>query len=795
MQKISFNEDWKYCRLGEEQKRKISLPHDAMRYEPREESPFGHHVGFFAGRDYLYEKEFTLPKELRNKALTLEFEGVYRNAEIYLNGEKLYSRPYGYTNFYVELTDRVKERNLLQVIARNADQPNSRWYSGAGIYRPVWLWYAEPERHIVLNGVKIETVSLEPARVRFRIAVCGEGSVSLSVSDGTNEVFQQSVRTLKGRAEIVAQIRSARLWSAENPFLYTYRVTFGSDTEIGTFGIRTISCTPERGFCINGKRTILKGCCIHSDNGLLGAADYAFAAERKVRLLKGAGYNAVRASHNPCSKAFLAACDKLGMLVVDEYVDMWYIHKNKYDYANFVADYYRQDISDMVEKDYNHPSVILYSTGNEVSETVQKRGIAFARELTELFHALDSTRPVTCGINLFFNFLSAIGMGFYSEKKAEKPPTQKKEQKKPKRKKAVGSEFFNNLAGFFGSDTMKVFAALPCCDWATRRAFANVDVAGYNYGITRYRKDLKKYPNRLILGSETFISDAYQAYELAKKNLRILGDFAWAGMDYIGEVALGSLDYADYALDFDKSAGWLTAGAGCLDITGQSQGHTAYTRVVYEREKIAIAVHPVNHTGEGHVASAWRKIHAFESWSWNGFDGNRAVIEVYTRAYRVKIFLNGKKIADRKRGRTCRMKFKTIYHGGELKAVGCDKNGNELYEKSLHTAGEETVLKAEAERTTVKQDELVYVRFRYTDAAGTLKPLARGDIRISVTGGELLAFGNACPYNERGYLSNVSDTYFGEALAIVKPTSRSVTVEGDSLYGTARALISVTEET
>ena len=261
---------------------------------------------------------------------------------------------------------------------------------------------------------------------------------------------------------------------------------------------------------LNGKRTILRGACIHHDNGVLGACCYEDAEWRKIRILKENGYNAVRSAHNPCSKALLDACDHLGMLVMDESVDQWYIHKTEYDYVNYFMDWWKQDLKDMVEKDYNHPSVILYSTGNEVSETAQPRGIALTKEMTEYLHGLDPTRPVTCGINIFFNFLSSIGLGVYSDEKA------RKEVEKPQKKKAVGSEFFNNMAGLLGDEFMKRGATLHGCDVKTRDAFANMDIAGYNYGIYRYKHDLKKYPRRLILGSETFCKDAYQFYELAK---------------------------------------------------------------------------------------------------------------------------------------------------------------------------------------------------------------------------------------------------------------------------------------
>ncbi len=617
MKRISFQENW-FCGYADSSERKsVAIPHDAMLEEERVYTSYGHHHGFFKGCDYVYEKNFTLSEEEREKKLVLEFEGVYHRAEVFLNGIRLPSSPNGYIGFYADITNKVRQQNRIFVRVKGSDLPNSRWYTGVGIYRPVWLWVGEKEKHISVTGIRVQTLSLSPVTVRAEVPVAGNGEVICSIRDGEKQVLSQTTRVTDGRATFLFTVENAKLWDEEHPFLYDVVFSFGADEVRIPFGIRMIAYDKEKGFLINGERRILRGCCIHADNGVLGAKEYDEVALRKIKLLKEAGYNAVRSSHHPCSKAILSACDKIGMYVLDEYADMWYIHKNKYDYASFVEQNYREDIAALVEKDFNHACVVMYSSGNEVSETSQKKGIAFAKTLTETFHTLDDTRAVTCGVNIFFNFLSSIGMGFYSDKKAEEENKPAAPQK-TKKKKAVGSEFFNNLAGFFGSDTMKIFAWFPFCDWATRKAFTNMDVAGYNYGITRYRKDLKKYSDRWILGSETFITDAQAFYKIAQKNPRIVGDFAWSGMDYIGEVGLGSLDYADYAKDFDKTERWLTAGCGCLDITGASQGHTAYTQVVYGKRDIAIAVQPADHSGEGHMTSAWRKIHAFESWSWRG---------------------------------------------------------------------------------------------------------------------------------------------------------------------------------
>lgn len=785
MKKIDFNHGWTYCRAGEETaKKEVTLPHDAMISERRtQDSAGGINTGWFEGYDYIYEKEFEVSEEDVEKEISFEFEGVYHNAEVYLNGQKAAYRPYGYTNFYVEATSYLKygEKNQIRVIAHNADQPNSRWYSGAGIYRPVWM-YAEPKQHIKRNGIRVRTVSHDPAVVEVKVETTAPGKVRLEIVEEASEAskIQEELHS-DGRLTKRFTIPEAKLWNVDTPELYRLRVTFTAeqkneknrciqtDCEEVTFGIRTLNWDKEKGISINGERVILRGACIHHDNGVLGACCYPDAEERKIRILKENGYNAIRSAHNPCSKALLEACDRQGMLVMDEFVDVWYIHKTEYDYVNYFQDWWQQDLKDMVEKDFNHPSVILYSTGNEVSETAQEKGIRLTGEMTEYLHSLDDTRPVSCGINIFFNFLSSIGFGVYSDKKAKKEAEQAEKTKGKKKKKAVGSQFFNDLAGLMGSGFMKSGATFYGCDVKTRGAFANMDIAGYNYGINRYQHDLKKYPNRLILGSETFCDDAYTFWELAKKNPRIVGDFVWAGMDYLGEVGVGSWEYKDYAPEFDHGPGWITAGSGRIDLTGKPLAEAGYTKTAFElTDRPVIAVRPVNHTGEKHSPSAWKMTNAIESWSWEGCEGKMAEVEVYARAARVDLFLNGKKVGSNTLKNSCDTRFKVGYQPGMLEAVTYNQKGKEISRNTLYTAGKETELRAVAEEQSVQKNRLTFIRLQYTDKTGTVKPLKRGILKVRVKGGKLLGLGNACPYNEIGYCTDETDTYWGEALAVVQ---------------------------
>ena len=775
MKKYDFNQDW-FCRSltrgGEAYP--VAIPHDAMRTEARVETSMGEaNIGWFEGGDYEYTKTFTLPDELRGKTLVLEFESVYHNAEVYVNGQKAMYRPYGYTNFYVELNPYLlpDQPVELRVIARNADQPNSRWYSGTGIYRPVWL-YAGEEAHIPVNGVRIQTVDHTTAKIHAEVKTSRPGPVRFEVLGGETAVYSAEAQAGDGSPAVFElSIPNGKLWSVDAPNLYTARITFGNDVVEETFGVRSLACTAKYGITINGERVILRGACIHHDNGLLGACTYPEAEERRVRILKESGYNTVRSAHNPASKYLLDACDKLGMLMMDEYVDCWYMHKTEHDYASYVEQWWQKDLKDLVDKDFNHPCVIMYSTGNEVAETAQERGIRLQQNFTDYLHKLDPTRPVTCGINIFFNFLSSIGFGVYSDEKAKKQAeaaakaAQDAQKKKPK-KKAVGSEFYNNLAAKLGCDFMKLGATIPPCDWRTRDAFAAMDIAGYNYGILRYGKDCKKYPDRLILGSETFIGDAYQFWEIAKKHPQVVGDMVWAGWDYIGECGPGGPEFADYLSDCPEDS--IRGGTCRIDVTGKKTPEVDYTRVAFELEQGPyLAVFPAYETEKPNI-SGWQLTRAVRSWTWPGCDGKETDVEVYARAREVELLVNGTSVGRKRLKNTCRAVFKTAYHDGEITAVAYNAQGKEIGRDVLRTAGTALQLRLEPETVSCKPGEMVYLRARYTDETGEIKPMEKHRVAFTAENGTVMGTANGSSYFKGNYAQTEASTYFGEVQAVVQ---------------------------
>jgi len=790
MEKLNFNRDWIFYKDGQEETAKpIDLPHDAMISEPRDPAcRNGMNTGFFPGGKYWYVKAFEVPKEYENKIVVFEFEGVYRNAEVTINGEKAATHPYGYTNFYVPVRKYLKPgaQNVIKVFVDNSDEPNSRWYSGSGIYRPVSMYILDL-LHIDLNSIKVKTVSYSPAQIKVKATVINdleedqEFAITSEILFGgqvvagdTHTVFAHA----NGKAGILIpfEIPMAHLWNAVHPDLYQCRVKLSSGDEVvQEFGVRLIEWDSKKGFRINGEMVTLAGACIHHDNGPLGACAFQTAEERRIRILKEQGFNAIRSSHNPCSKATLDACDRFGMYVMDEYVDMWFTPKTKHDYSRYQADWWEQDIQEMVDKDYNHPSVVMYSSGNEVSETALPRGVEVSEKYADRFRGLDGTRPVTCGINFMLNFLVSKGMGIYKEggdNPAEKLSSSiktngKKQGKKKNASHLSGSAFINNLLNSLDK-VMGLLATLPAADKVTKEAFATLDIAGYNYAALRYARDCKKYPGRVIVGSETFIKNMAYNWNLVETLPAVIGDFVWAGWDYLGEAGIGTWNYVKNGYP------GLAAGSGTIDMTGFATPQQHYLKTVWNKERTPyVCVRPVNHTEEQHTPSTWRLTDALESWTWNGCEGKKAQVEIFSAAPFVELLVNGRSAGRKKCGAKKAHKaiFRTVYQPGELTAVSYDNSGRELGHKTLLTAGDEDVLTVNAEHSEIRAngEDLAYINIAITDRNGNIKVLREDKITVEVEGaGTLAALGNSAGRTEETYSQTTHSTYEGRALAIVR---------------------------
>ena len=742
MKRINFNSDW-FCNGTA-----VIVPHDAMLHQKRDaKSQTGSAQAFFPGGVYVYEKKFLKPKE---EHILFQFEGVYKNASVFINDKQAGGCRYGYLPFFVCADDLLVEgENIIRVECENKEQPDSRWYTGAGIYRPVWMW-AGSENAIEPESVKIQTISINPTRIRVQTKCSGEPVVR--ITDGETVVAE-------GRGcDITLEISDAKLWSEDTPYLYSCHVTNGMDEVSTAFGIRMITYD-RKGLYINGKHTLLRGGCIHHDNGILGAATWDEAEYRRAKKLKEAGFNAIRSAHNPTSRAMLEACDKLGIYVMDESWDMWFHHKSKYDYATYWRENYLSDLQSMVDRDYNHPSVIMYSVGNEVSEPAKAEGVEKTGEMVEYLHKADPTRPVTGGFNLMIISNAKKGKAVYKEEGGMNNDSDKAVS-------GMNSTMFNFIASMVGTG-MNKSANSKAADKATAPALDLLDLAGYNYASGRYPLEGEAHPDRLIFGSETFPQDIAKNWAMVKRYPYLVGDFMWTAWDYLGEVGLGAWAYTKDGTGFNKPYPWLLADTGVFDIIGTPNAELFHAQAVWGMlDKPAIAVQPVNHPGEKPAKMAWRGTNGMASWSWQGCEGNKAIVEVYTDAVMVELLLNGKSLG-RKKVKDGKAVFKTKYAPGELVAVALDSMGNPKGENKLVSAAGACKITIMPEVDIAKAGQVVYVEINIIGENGVVECNADEKLNITVEGGTLLGFGSANPRTEERFDTGTYSTYYGKALAAI----------------------------
>lgn len=759
MRKLDFCKDWLFGKADGGEMKKVTLPHDAMLGEERlPDNPSGSGGAFFSGNAYRYEKTFEAPLEWSGKKVIFQFEGIYQTAVIYLNHREAGKVFNGYTMTEIAADSFLQygSQNLIQVEVDNRNQPNSRWYSGAGIYRPVWIYLTEKDG-IELHGVKVKTVSYSPAQIEVSVSA-GRGMPEITILDGAEEIA-------KARGNrMTIDIPDAKLWSDETPNLYTCHVELHEggldDVWEESFGIRKLEWSPE-GLFVNGRNVLLRGGCLHHDNGLLGACGYEEAEWRKVRIMKEQGFNAIRSSHNPCSESMLKACDALGMYMMDETWDMWYRHKTKYDYADFFQDNFRSDLHTMVNKDFNHPCVIFYSIGNEVSEPASKEGLALEKEMIEYLHELDSDRAVTAGFNLTIIANAAKGEQLY-DGEGGMNAGESNATEMPK----MDSAMFNQLAQQIGIG-MNHAADSDEADAAITPAMDLLDIAGYNYASGRYPLEGEKHPGRILFGSETFPQDIGQNWEMVKKYPYIFGDFMWTAIDYIGEAGIGAWSDAADAMGFGNPYPWLLGGAGVIDLLGNPDGQALYAKTVWGLSDVPlIAVRPVNMSDATTTRSVWRGTNAFPSWSWRGCEGKPALVEVYAEGAEVELTVNGKTV-ERKKLEAKKACFETVYEAGEIEAAAYDENGTEISRSRLKSAEGELHIRILPETQAVK-GKLLYVNINICDEKGVVESNADQKMQVSVEGGELLAFGSANPRTEESYLSGEFTSFHGKTQAVIR---------------------------
>ena len=799
MIKVPFNDGWRFgpltsvhaaivmARPGEVE---VRLPHDAMLAGGRSpDHSGGPETGYFRYGKWTYEKPFDVPKEWATKRVTFEFEGVYRDAMVYVNGALAGQWANGYSTFHVSADAflRYGEENTIRVDAQAHE--DSRWYSGGGIYRPVHLLVGELV-HVTPAGPRLSTpdIDSELATVVASTEVLNEDTatrvvdVQLEIRDpaGTLVAADQSrITLLAGEAAVAHQrayIQQPELWSVDSPNLYraSVRLRDGETLldECSTpFGVRSLTVDPIRGLRVNGEAVKLRGAAVHHDHGILGAADFADASDRRVRLLKAAGFNALRSAHNPMSSSMLDACDRHGMLVMDEAFDVWTVAKSADDYSRRFPEWWGRDLDAMVAKDFNHPSVILYSIGNEIIEAGTPHGARWGRRLAERIRAQDPTRPVT-------HALQGMYIG--------------RDQIPALKEQSQHSAEIRGLNDYLGQVTHLIDALMtsPVVGDRLVEPASVLDVVGLNYGESRYLLDKETSPNRVVVGSETFPTHIDRLWSLVTENPHVIGDFTWTGWDYLGEVGTGRHVYPEDEQQHRAPYPWLASVCGDFDLSGHRKPMSYYRETVFGlRSTPYAAVRRPRYDGYVIAPKAWTWSDVTPSWTWDVPAGSPLHVETYTCGDRVEYRLNGVLVASAQVGteRAFVATAEVPYEPGTLEVVA-HRDDVEIGRSVLQSAGVPSRLHLDADCTQLHADarELVFVDVSVVDDRGVLNPVRDRRIAVELEGPAVLqALGSAAPAPEETYLENVCLTYQGRALAVVRATGRpgqvTVTVRGEGL--------------
>lgn len=729
--------------FNDSQWRMVDLPHDwSIEDLPGTTSPFNIEAisqvngGFTTGGTGWYRKTFTVPQELKDKRFILMFEGIYMNAEIWLNGELLGKHPYGYTSFWFDISGKLKpeKENVLSVKVKNEGE-NSRWYSGSGIYRHVWLQIAPPI-HITTWGTSITTpqATEKEALINIKTSVINHsGEVSkiklvtkIKNADGLEQTQIETEKTIEpGKTiEIVQELKLNKpsLWSTDSPILYksiseihvSESLTDQLETE---FGIRSISFDAVNGFMLNGKPMKLKGGCVHHDNGILGSKAFNRAEERRVEILKASGFNAIRSAHNPPSPAFLDACDHIGMLVIDESFDMWKEEKNPYDYHLYFNDWWKKDIESMILRDRNHPSVIMWSIGNEIPNRHKPEVVEVAKMLGDFIRIIDPTRPVTSAVN---------------DLKPDKDPY-----------------------------------------------FATLDIAGYNYASggdhnqkNLYETDHSRLPLRIMVGLESYPLEAFGSWMDVVDHPYVIGDFVWTAYDYIGEASIGWRGYFQKQ-DFFP---WNLAFCGDIDVCGWKRPQSYYRDVLWKENKISIWITPPQPSFEiNPERQSWSKWHwadAVDDWNWKGSEGKIMDVNIYSSCGQVELFLNDKSFGKKTTDRTTKYlaSWQIPYEPGTLKAIGF-AGRKQVAVAELHTANKVSQIRLSADRNKIKANgqDLSYITVELTDNNNVRNPKADDLVSFEVEGrGTIAGVGNANPVNLESFQQSQRKAWHGRCLVVVK---------------------------
>jgi beta-galactosidase len=739
-----FDDNWRFYRgdvanaedfgFNDNQWRKINLPHDwSIEDLSGTNSPFdakavsGESSGYTVGGTGWYRKTFDVPGNEKGKRFIISFDGVYCNAEVYLNGKLLGRHPHGYTPFNIDLTANLNfgGSNVIAVKVNNEGK-NSRWYSGSGIYRHVWLHKVQPvcvEQYG--NFITTKEINSNTATINVETTIINTTGASKDVKlvvlirdasgvqVGQNELYSKidAGKTADFSNDLI--IRSPKLWSVDNPNLYLSVIEVYVDGKLTDrtetqFGIRTLSFDAAQGFLLNGKNLKLKGGCVHHDNGPLGAKAFDRAEERRVEILKASGFNAIRSSHNPPSSAFLEACDRLGMLVINEAFDMWETNKTPMDYHLSFNDWWQKDLDAMVLRDRNHPSVIMWSIGNEIPDMDKPKVVAIAERLASRVRVLDNTRPVTAAVHQF-----------------------------------------NNIDPFMET----------------------LDVVGYNYANQKYKADHELMPNRVMVGAESFPLFAFNVWSDVLDNPFVIGDFVWTAFDYIGEASIGWRGFPYY-----NTYPWKVAYCGDIDICGWKRPQSFYRDVLWSSNQLSVFVKAPKPTFEYNPKKAdwsnWNWHDVVADWNWPGYEGKPMGVEVYSSCEEVELFLNDVSLGKKPTNKTNQFiaSWDVPYNSGTLKAIGYVGN-KAVKVAELKTAGNVSSINLQADRSVLNTSgqDLSYITVQLVDLHNNIHPKAENNIRFEIEGpGEIIAVGNGNPLSDDSFIQPQRNAWQGKCLVIVK---------------------------
>lgn len=801
MKRILLNDGWRVekgtlleRRGGSiSESKNVTLPYDAMIHEiPSENTKSGAQTGFYPGGEYTYTKMLDIPKEWEGKAVKLFFGGVYRTARVKVNGDFAGSCLHGYGEFYVDIDKFLNygQKNEISVVANNTAEPNCRWFTGSGIYRNVELLTGEAV-HIAEDGVRVTTkeASEEGTLVEIETKLRNISRVKHKVKLNTEVTFEGlSVKkdivyaTVYGReTEKLRQtvfIPKAELWSEEHPALYDICVTLAEgekelDQTVVRTGLRVLSVDAERGLRINGREVKLRGACIHHDNGILGAATFAAAEKKRARELKEAGFNAIRSAHNPVSREMLSACDEYGILVMDELSDVWNDEKNAEDFSILFDRCWEEEAEKMVRKDYNHPSVIIYSTGNELLDIGHESGGRWNRRLCTKFHELDGTRFTTTGcsgLNAVAGAgkITAIAASIMQEKGIDIPSDS---GEKSLVENTIGA--LNMLMTFMEGPE---FTCHPMMTEVLEEPGQAADICGYNYSLDRHVLEKEIHPNKPIVATESFPAQIADLWKTAEEYHHILGDFTWTGYDYIGEAGCG-IFYYDGNKNFGNHFPDRLSYIGDINLIGYRRPISYFREIVFGlRKEPYIAAIRVNRYGQEYNRTNWLFKDNISSWTWPGLEGKETEVDIYSCDEEAELFLNDRSLGKKPCGKAYGFiaAWKVYYEPGKLTAVTY-KNGKESGRYELKTAGDQVKLRAEADRSAISADgqDIAFVTCRLTDQMGTPNLYARKKVIVMVEGeGTLQGYGNADPQPFRNYDDTEWETYDGEVMAAVRSTGK-----------------------